>query len=736
MKKIISFLMALIISITTIPLDTIVSYANENEFITRGEFYFFLNKWFDLENEVNTTPDNYFSDLSESNKYYEDIITCIAAGLVEGETGGKIYPENPVDREFLSHVLNLKLKFKLKNNEYTFEDYELCSYPQDDQVAINNGFFELINNKFSPNVYVSYEEIYSIGLIVEDLINAENIDDNHQDQWNIKSDIKTIPKGTKLSVDKEHIFIYDTNISIIKGEKIAIAIDDYWITYIVKNVAYNDEYILVEKENLSQTDGFESIDAEGTIDGSNFSFIGNPYATVEKNIYPSTNYALSDIEVEVSNIVEYVIEIPFYVSTDGNIVFDSDDNTTELATLSVTLSNLTGKYKINTTKEEILVEISGDLVYEINAHGEIEISDTIPLGELYCPGIGGLSLNPFFNISGEMSLVSGATFTVGCFYSNKTQTLRDLSKAENKVPTLSISLVAEVGLKLDFGTDEEIPIISAHVYLSVGIGADFNYTTYFDDKLPKECTSVSIYPFLKIGISVAIDGGEFFSFSETFEYDIVDGVSGILIANGRNPIRLELHFEDDERVDECSRNDTEYVTPSKSSLAEYVDIIKTEISSNFEYYINNNTITLTGYSGDSKVVKIPATINGMDVTKILSSAFVGSNVETVIIPNTITSMYSGGNSGAFAGSNIKNVIFDDGITKIPAYALAGASTVENVSIPDSVTYIAENAFMNTGISELTLPPNIEKLGSNILKGNQNVETVIIPNTITSMYSGG
>ena len=58
----------------------------------------------------------------------------------------------------------------------------------------------------------------------------------------------------------------------------------------------------------------------------------------------------------------------------------------------------------------------------------------------------------------------------------------------------------------------------------------------------------------------------------------------------------------------------------------------------FTYTNINGTITITGYTGTAAVVTIPSTIDGLPVVTIgngVESAFYGTNVTSVIIPNTV-----------------------------------------------------------------------------------------------------
>src|SRR5580765_6748449 len=65
--------------------------------------------------------------------------------------------------------------------------------------------------------------------------------------------------------------------------------------------------------------------------------------------------------------------------------------------------------------------------------------------------------------------------------------------------------------------------------------------------------------------------------------------------------------------------------------------LPTTVQAQFNYKINANlTITITGYTGLGGSVSIPDMINGLPVTSIGDSAFAGSSVTNIMIPNSVT----------------------------------------------------------------------------------------------------
>ncbi len=90
------------------------------------------------------------------------------------------------------------------------------------------------------------------------------------------------------------------------------------------------------------------------------------------------------------------------------------------------------------------------------------------------------------------------------------------------------------------------------------------------------------------------------------------------------------------------------------------------------------------------VVYIPASYEGLPVTKIRQSAFGKCfGLAGVVIPDGVTSI----GSGAFSGcSSLTSITIPDSVTSIGFYAFDGCSSLTSITIPDSVTSIGSYAF--------------------------------------------
>lgn len=119
--------------------------------------------------------------------------------------------------------------------------------------------------------------------------------------------------------------------------------------------------------------------------------------------------------------------------------------------------------------------------------------------------------------------------------------------------------------------------------------------------------------------------------------------------------------------------------------------------------------TITGYSGPSGEVTIPATLGGTQVTDIGAnqSVFVATGVTRVVIPAGVLHI----GQRAFMASSVSSVVLPDTLQSIGDSAFANTQ-LQQVTIPVSVTQIADGAFdlcqqMTAAHFLGNAPPNVE-----------------------------
>lgn len=127
----------------------------------------------------------------------------------------------------------------------------------------------------------------------------------------------------------------------------------------------------------------------------------------------------------------------------------------------------------------------------------------------------------------------------------------------------------------------------------------------------------------------------------------------------------------------------------------------------FDFILNNTAVIVTRYNGTAADVTIPSRYQGKPVTTIGHAAFFNSAVTSVTIPDSVTS------------------ISDDAFVNCPQ--------LTNISIPNSVTYIGFFAFGScTSLKSITLPSSLSSISGALFSGCSQLTTIHIPVSVTSI----
>lgn len=82
-------------------------------------------------------------------------------------------------------------------------------------------------------------------------------------------------------------------------------------------------------------------------------------------------------------------------------------------------------------------------------------------------------------------------------------------------------------------------------------------------------------------------------------------------------------------------------------------------------------------------------------------------------------------------SSLKNIILPNNLKTIGSYSFNGSKLV-SVTIPDSVTYIGEVAFLNVPFTSLDLGNGVITISNGAFKGNSKLDTITIPDSTESI----
>jgi hypothetical protein len=162
----------------------------------------------------------------------------------------------------------------------------------------------------------------------------------------------------------------------------------------------------------------------------------------------------------------------------------------------------------------------------------------------------------------------------------------------------------------------------------------------------------------------------------------------------------------------------------------------------FTYPTTNGTVTITGYTGTNEDVIIPAMTSGLPVTSIGNRAFWGyTSLTNVTIPESITSI----GDDAFYDTGLTSVTLPDSITSIgdetfaDCYSLTAISVAAQNPVYSSLNGVLFDknqttlvAYPARGPINYTIPDGVTNIGNGAFYGCGNLASVTIDNGMTSI----
>ena len=154
-----------------------------------------------------------------------------------------------------------------------------------------------------------------------------------------------------------------------------------------------------------------------------------------------------------------------------------------------------------------------------------------------------------------------------------------------------------------------------------------------------------------------------------------------------------------------------------------------------DFAFDENTKTITGYTGSGGDVIIPSTINEVQVEHIGSDAFYNcSSLTSVTIPDSVTSI---GEAAFEDCTGLTSITIPNSVRNIGRKAFYKCSSLTSITIPESVEGIGDYAFY--GCSSLT---SIEFEGTSKITSIEmsafgccnSLESITIPNSVTNIGS--
>lgn len=133
------------------------------------------------------------------------------------------------------------------------------------------------------------------------------------------------------------------------------------------------------------------------------------------------------------------------------------------------------------------------------------------------------------------------------------------------------------------------------------------------------------------------------------------------------------------------------------------------------------------YEAPMESIKLPNTLETIGY-----SAFSGSSLTEIVIPNSVTSILD----NCFDYCNyLQRVTLSSSLTEIPLNALWHCVVLESINIPEGVVTIGDGAFQGcSSLTNVTLPNTVTTLGEYAFEDCESLESIVIPSSMTSIDS--
>ena len=137
------------------------------------------------------------------------------------------------------------------------------------------------------------------------------------------------------------------------------------------------------------------------------------------------------------------------------------------------------------------------------------------------------------------------------------------------------------------------------------------------------------------------------------------------------------------------------------------------------YSFTNHTIP---YDMFNDVTAITGIEIGDCVTSLESYAFKGTSIESVVIPESVTSF---GSSLFYNCTKLKHAVLPKGITEIYDSMFRGCTSLQNIDIPDGVTRFGDYAFDRcSSLASIILPAGVTYVGNYCFSECSNLRHIV------------
>ena len=709
-ERIIGLLLAIMVVFSLMPATYASAEASTGD-VSRAEWISALVETFSMTVEADNYPDNYYSDISDTDSFYRDIMVALEFGVIDLEAGEAFHPNDAATREFAVNTLYYCLGFQpAEDTAYTFNDSANVTKPDAAQLALERGWIALLDGSFAPQQPITAEEKSTMLSDAEEILAADQVDPEHQNSGEFSEGVVIFPMGTQVVSNGEgSMTIYENTTPLSAGDFYVVYYDTLPLVFKALRVDAVDG----GRSVLWTTDGTEeaigNLDIQGTIAARVESFTPTGEAsyvtasgiTVQES---ATEYEITAAGVTTTKDIKFNDPIPLAPGLSAKI--------------DAQMTNITLNYVINPLAAHLEFTVDGDTHLCTTVKGSLPSangSNKIALGTSeFLFGLVKAGLYLEYDLSGEIVLTWDGHVTAG--FSMSGGFFRLKNSFNKKAFTVTAHAESQLGLLVEVNGD--IDALKARVWASVGVKGAYKYADY-ESGTPQNCQDFEAWMYMQMGAKASAD----FKLIKGDWERIED-----IITKSNSPERVHYHYEDGRLVEICTRSEefknktgrkvgAYYTSPTSDRFSPIGGAQGSYTGKSGEPVViweydtdeedGDTYAIITGYSGGSSALVIPATIDGYPVKKIGDTAFYGkTRLRTVVIP--------------------------DGVTEIGYNAFEECTNLYLIDIPDSVTNIGDSAFYNTGLTQLNLPPRLTSLGGNVLDKNKGVTELVIPKSLANV----
>ena len=131
----------------------------------------------------------------------------------------------------------------------------------------------------------------------------------------------------------------------------------------------------------------------------------------------------------------------------------------------------------------------------------------------------------------------------------------------------------------------------------------------------------------------------------------------------------------------------------------------------------NGGYKITGYNETERSITVPQTIGDVTVTAIGDTAFYGSDLISVVLPETVTKI----GQDSFGDCKELTSVSLTGVTDIGAFAFKGCDMLRDVTLSDKLVTIGDSAFEGCiRLKKLTVPASVAEIGVDAFLGCESM----------------